>query len=94
MTKKVFYVEAKFRTGIYEGKIIWCNDKQLQRYRQYHKEKPVFLILGMGAEAKNPEFLSLMSLDQAKYKGLFANYVEQFEIKLDRPVTSKTLWNR
>ena len=94
LTKKVFYVEAKFRTGTYEGKIIWCNDSQLQRYRQYHKEKPVFLILGMGEDAKNPEFLSLMTLNEAKYKGLFPSYAEQFEVRLDKPIASKELWER
>lgn len=94
LTKREFYVEAKFRTKMYDGKIIWCNDKQLQRYRQYHKEKPVFIILGMGQDAKNPDSLYLMLLDEAKYKGLFQNYAEQFEIKLDRPVTSRTLWNQ
>ena len=41
-SKKEFYVEAKFRTSDYKGKIVWCNDKQLQRYNTHNKEKPVF----------------------------------------------------
>ena len=47
-SKKEFYVEAKFRTGLYNNKIVWCNDKQLSRYLDYNKEKPVFLMLDMG----------------------------------------------
>ncbi|MDQ6722780.1 MAG: hypothetical protein M3Z01_00735 [Thermoproteota archaeon] len=93
-TKKEFYVEAKFRTSDYKGKIVWCNEKQLFRYREYHKEKPVFLILGMGENPNYPEFLSLISLSQAKYTGLFISVVEKFEIEFDKPVASKTLWGR
>jgi hypothetical protein len=93
-TKKEFYVEAKFRTGLYNNKIIWCNDKQLARYLDYNKEKPVFLILGMGESPKYPEFLSLIPLTQAKYTGLFPSYAEKFEIHIDKAVSSKTLWMR
>lgn len=94
VTKNEFYVEAKFRTGDYHGKIEWCNYNQLIRYKEYHKEKPVFIILGIGGNAKCPEFLSLISLSQAKYTGLFLSVVEKFEIEPDKPVASKILWNR
>lgn len=93
-TKKVFYVEAKFRSGLFDGKIVWCKESQLKRYREYNKDKPVFLILGMGEDPSLPEFLSLMPLSAAKYTGLFPSYAEQFEIKVDRAVSSKILWNK
>lgn len=93
-TKKDFYVEAKFRTGLYNNKIVWCNDKQLSRYLDYNKEKPVFLILGMGDNPKKPEFLSLIPITQAKYTGLFTSHAEKFEIELGKPVSSKLLWAR
>ena len=94
-TKKEFYVEAKFRTGVNSNnKIVWCNDKQLARYLTYHKEKPVFLILGMGNKSDYPEFLSLIPLEQAKYTGLYPSHAEKFEIKIDKPVSSKILWTR
>lgn len=94
LTKKVFYVEAKFRTGVYEGKIVWCNNNQLQRYKRHNKDCPVFLILGMGENPKSIEFLSLMPLTEAKYTGLFPSFAEKYEIKLDKPVASKILWER
>ncbi len=93
-TKKEFYIEAKFRTRLYNNKIIWCNDNQLKRYLEYNKEKPVFLILGMGENPNFPEFLSLIPLAQAKYTGLFPSHAEKFEIELDKPVSSKVLWER
>ncbi len=80
--KKEFYVEAKFRTSDYRRKIVWCNDKQLLRYQQYNKEKPVFLILGMGDNPTYPKFLSLIPLSQAKYTGLFPSVVEKFENRI------------
>jgi hypothetical protein len=92
VTKKEFYVEAKFRSGSYNGKIMWCNDGQLKRYKEYNKEKPVFLLLGMGDDAKNPEFLALIPLEKAKYTGLFPNYVEQFEIDCRKAISSKFIW--
>jgi hypothetical protein len=93
-TKKEFYVEVKFRTGLYNNKIVWCKDKQLARYLDYNKQLPVFIILGMGDNPKYPEFLSLIPLAQAKYTGLFPSHAEKFEIEIDKPVSSKILWIR
>jgi hypothetical protein len=94
VTKKEFYVEAKFRTGVFNGKIMWCNEKQLARYLEHNKQKPVFLILGVGGDPKSPEFVSLIPLAQAKYTGLFLSIVEKFEIQPGRPIFSKALWTR
>ena len=93
-TKKEFYIEAKFRTGDHQGKIMWCNQQQLIRYQQYNKERPVFLLLGMGSDAKYPEYLSLIPLTHAKYTGLFYSLADKFEIPFDKAVTSKILWSR
>jgi hypothetical protein len=92
--KREFYVEVKFRTGLYKDKISWCNEKQLARYQAFSKTKPSFLILGMGENPKYPEFLSLIPFSEAKYTGLFPSFAEKFAIELDKPVSSKTLWNR
>lgn len=93
-TKKEFYIEVKFRTSIYQNKIMWCNDKQLFRYKEIHKEKPVFILLGLGDDPKAPEFISLIPMDHAKYTGLFPSYAEKFEINRDETITSKVLWER
>jgi hypothetical protein len=93
-TKQEFYLEAKFRTGLYKEKIVWCNDKQLLRYQEFNRKAPVFVIIGMGEDPKYPEFLSLIPLSAAKYTGLFPSFAERYEIKLDEPVTSKIVWSR
>lgn len=93
-TRKEFYVEVKFRTHCFKGKIDWCNEKQLARYQQHNKERPVFIMLGMGENPKHPEYLSLIPLSQARYIGLFLSLADKFEIPIDNPVPSKILWNR
>jgi len=93
-TKKEFYVEAKFRTGEYKGKVQWCNDSQLKRYLEYNKNTATFLILGMGQDPEYPEFLCLLPMIKAKYTGLFPSYLDQFEITIDKEITSKLLWDR
>lgn len=93
-TKREFYVEVKFRTQIYKNKIVWCNDQQLNRYLEYNRSTPVFLLLGMGENPKFPEFLSLIPLKQAKYTGIFPSLAEKFEIELNKPISSKILWSR
>jgi hypothetical protein len=93
-SKKEFYVEAKFRTGLYQGKITWCRDYQLKRYQEIHKTVPVFILTGMGENPSSPEFISLIPMHEAKYVGLFPSVAEKFEIDLDRTIHSKILWNR
>lgn len=90
LTKKEFYVEAKVRTTLFDGKIVWCNQGQLNRYNAYNKQKPVFLILDAGDD-KAP-YICLIPLSKAKYPGLFPSYARQFEIPDNQPITSKVLW--
>jgi hypothetical protein len=92
-TKQEFYLEAKFRSSTYNGKLVWCNDKQLARYKRYDKETPVFIIIGFGEDPKLPECLTLLSLKLAKYTGLFLSVADKYAIDVDKPVTSKTLWS-
>lgn len=93
-TKKEFFVEVKFRGDLYNNKIVWCNERQLDRYLSYNKQSPVFLMLGMGKNPKNPDFLALIPLTQAKYTGLFLSHAEKFEVEPERAILSKELWNR
>lgn len=93
-TKKEFYVEAKFRTNLYNGKLVWCNDKQLGRYQQVNQHTPVFVILGDGGKPDWPECLSLIPISKAKYTGLFPSYIAQFEIEPEKPISSYILWSK
>jgi len=92
-TNEEFYVEAKFRTSDYQGKFVWCNSAQLNRYKDCHREKPVFVILGIGENPNRPDVLSLISLNDARYTGLYHSVVEKFRIDVDKAVSSRTLWS-
>ncbi len=94
LTKKEFYIEAKFRTNFYKDKLVWCNEKQLARYKYINQNTPVFLLLGDGGKPNWPEYISLIPISKAKYTGLFASFVDQFEIEHEKQVTSKVLWSR
>ena len=92
MTRKEIYVEAKFRTGLYQGKVEWCKDKQLLRYLEFNRERPTFLLLGMGNNPQKPNFVALVPMVKARYTGLFPSFLKGFEIHVDEPVSSKKLW--
>ena len=95
-TKSEFFVEVKSRSGWLsaDDKLIWCNEKQLLRYKEYNREIPVYVILGIGNNPNNPEYVSLLPLSQAKYTGLFESVIRKFEIDPYNPISSKVLWNR
>lgn len=93
-SKKEFYVEVKFRSGLLHGKIEWCKDYQLKRYREYHKHTPVFLLLGMGDTPTQPDRIYLLPLDAAKYTGLFPSYAKQYMLPAKKPLPSKLLWQK
>ena len=91
-TNKEFYVEVTVRRTTFNNKIMWCNQKQLDRYLEYNRQKPVFVILDCGDD--DDPYISLIPLTKAKYTGLFPSYAKQFQIDENKPIASKTLWNR
>lgn len=92
--KREFYVEVKFRAWTDNGKVRWCTDEQLRRYKQYAGKKPFFLLLGIGEDPMKPAKLALIPLEKACYTELYLRRIYDHEIYLDKPITSKMLWNR
>lgn len=91
-TKKVFWVEVKYRADYFNGKVEWCKAEQLKRYQVVHQQTPVFLLLGMGGWYDDPELVSLIPMNEARYVGLFPSVVERFEIEPEKAITSSILW--
>ena len=58
-TKRKFYVEAKFRSDIYNGKIKSLNKEQFERYKEIGKSVTVFIIIGIGDDPSKPEHVCL-----------------------------------
>ncbi len=77
--KNELWVEAKYRENLYKGKIQWCNDKQLARYKEFGKGKEVRIAIGFGGRPKNPEKIYIIPLNEIQYSGLYPNSIAEFE---------------
>lgn len=92
---KEFFVEAKWRKGIYnrENKIEWCNQKQLRRYKAIDKnENKVFVILGFGDKPIKPEEIVLFPISGCNYNALFDSFLDKYSFYVNKPVFSEYLW--
>lgn len=92
-TGKEFYVEAKFRSSIYKGKLTVCkNAEQLARYKKIGKETPVFLLFGFGEEPDKPEAIALFPIEVLTDFMITVDFAEKYEIYEDRALYSSKLW--
>ncbi|EOQ94799.1 hypothetical protein LEP1GSC195_1376 [Leptospira wolbachii serovar Codice str. CDC] len=90
-TKEKFAVECKFRSGLYKNKmnqvvLKWSYSEQIKRYKQFSQERkiPVFIVIGLGGEPDEPEYMFCIPLEEAKYPELFTSILEKFERPSDR----------
>ncbi|AIJ05347.1 hypothetical protein JH146_0497 [Methanocaldococcus bathoardescens] len=82
-TGKIFYVECKYRSKLYQEKFHWAKDKeQFQRYKDIESNEniPVYIAMGLGGTADNPERIFLMPLKEIKYPALFPSVLRDWEI--------------
>jgi hypothetical protein len=94
-TEKEFYVEAKWRRGVYnrENKIEWCNEKQLRRYKAIDKnENKVFIVLGFGDKASQPLEIILFPLSGCNYTALYDSFLNKYSFYINKPVFAEYLW--
>lgn len=92
-TGREFYVEAKFRSGHYNGKVKVCkNTDQLLRYKEYGREALVFLLLGMGEEPVDPEYTYLFPIEAINDFLLSQHFVEEYSIPNNRALAPAKLW--
>lgn len=94
-TGRHFYVEAKFRNGMYwhNDKLEWTNPNQLARYKQVdEQDAPVFLALGIGDAGFNPEFVFIIPLNKVSYCGFYEHFLQRYSFYLKRPIYSSYLW--
>ena len=94
-TNKEFYLESKYRSELFKGKLEWCkNIAQLKRYQQYNQEIPVFILIGLHGKPSCPDHVFLIPLSAIKYTGLFPSLFEKYEVEFEGVVSSRELWNR
>jgi hypothetical protein len=93
-TEREFFVEVKFREGVYhQNKIEWCKPFQLKRYREIdRKGSPVFLALGLGDDPRSPEELFIIPVAKTEYCALYDSFLDKYKFHLQKPVFSGYLW--
>ncbi len=62
--QEMFAIECKWRKSFYKNGLEWANEKQLETYQKFQKDKnmPVFIALGVGGESDAPEKLFIVPL--------------------------------
>ena len=88
---KEFYVEAKYRSSLYNGALDWSKPYQLKRYHLFDKTTPVFVAIGLGNRASEPAYVFLIPVRLIQYRGLFPSFLQKYEIPAGRPVMETDL---
>ena len=106
---KKFWVEAKYRTAwlgeFSEQYIYFLTESQLERYKEVDKKLPVFVAIGTGNKAHNPNQIYLIPVRFIKVAHkIYKKYLLPFEIdsafkfpdekKNELALPPQTLWER
>ncbi len=86
INNKVFYVEAKFRSGFYDGAVEWCNVYQLRKYKDLDMRTPVYIMIGMGENPAHPDQVFFFPVRKITYTKLFRSFLRTFEVPNDQAV--------
>lgn len=84
-----FAIECKYRTSLNENQIEFAEDRKMENYRRYEKEKniPVYIVLGRGGNSFNPNELFLIPL-----KRIQGNSISYEELKRHLRNTDKKFY--
>lgn len=80
-TGELFAVEAKYRSGLNpKGMLEWAKQYQLDRYREFAKERkiPVYIVIGFKGFDDEPDDLFIIPLEEAKYPALYPSVFQKF----------------
>jgi hypothetical protein len=87
-SNKEFFVEAKYRENLFQGKVNWCKDYQLRRYRKLRNEisakTPIIIAIGLGGRPDNPKQIFLIPLEEIKYSSLYPKFLLDYEYEGSR----------
>jgi len=82
-----FWVECKFRTTLYDGKIKWAEKWQMQRYQQFQKShgpEKVYVVIGFGGDPTLPDALYAIPLDEISYPRLYPMSIEKYSRSVNK----------
>jgi hypothetical protein len=86
-TRNEFFIEAKYRSNYFDGAVEWCKPYQLNRYKDIDTKTPVYVVIGLGQEPRDPETLFLIPIREIKFLKLFRSYLKRYEIPPHKPST-------
>ena len=92
-TKRQFYVEAKFRSWFYNGKLEIFSKSQFERLKEINKSEPVFVIIGIDNEPDAPTYVCLVPMNDIKSPSLTEEFLEDYDIAHNVSISPKKLWN-
>jgi len=81
---KEFFVEAKYRSVLNKGSFVFRAD-QFSRYKDYNKETPVCVVIGVGRQPQAPEKVYLIPLRDTsiKFDKLSGSFLNKHQIPLE-----------
>jgi len=88
-----FFVEAKYRSHFYHGRLEWCKTYQLRRYQVINKIAPIFIVIGVGGHPTAPEQVFLIPIKLIKYTVLFQSFLRKFEVSASVSISEDDLRN-
>ena len=90
-TELEFFIEAKYRSRFYSGKLEWCKTYQLRRYQVLNKATPLFIVIGAGGAPSTPEYVFLVPMRVIKYTVLFQSFLRKFEVSTSNHISEEDL---
>jgi hypothetical protein len=83
-SNKEFFVEAKYRENLFQGKVFWCKEFQFRRYKKLNKTLPVYIAIGLGGRPKNPRQIFIVPLMDIEYSSLYPDFLVKYEFEEKR----------
>jgi hypothetical protein len=79
-------VECKWRSDLYKEGIVIASSEQIKRYKAFEANRkiPVFITLGIGGIASNPEQLYVIPLRAINSNFVPATYLKKFQKQIDK----------
>lgn len=75
-----FAVECKWRQSFHNGAIVWAKDYQFNNYKNFEKGHfPVFVIIGVGGQASNPESIFIIPLKKITHTVLTEEFLKPYK---------------
>lgn len=82
-----FWVEAKYRSRLYQDAVEWCKPYQLQRYKAIDRTVPVFAAIGLGGRPESPRHVYIVPVGDIRYRRLFPSILRRYEVPPDQWVS-------